>query len=128
MPAAQRSRENQIGGRSRSVDKMPRILDDDIRLVAISGQFGRDTREKIVYDAHDPSRAILTLRAGPFGDFVARHPEKFARRHAFVARTEWARLGRVANRLGTQTRRIGNGILAAAEREREALAAHIDNV
>ena len=62
MPAAQRAGKHQIGLRSRRVDKMTRIFDHDVRLVAISGQLRGNSREEIVDHAHDPTRAVGSLR------------------------------------------------------------------
>src|ERR1700685_1917589 len=97
MTAAQRPGEHQIGRRSRRVDKVTRILDDDIRLVAISGQLLRNSREQIVDDAHYPRRAVVGIRPGALRDLSLSHPKDFARRQLLVARTERARLSRAAN-------------------------------
>src|SRR5271154_4903335 len=128
MAATQRTGEHQIGRRSRRVDKVTRIFDHDIRLVAISGQLRRNSREQIVDDAHYPGVAVVSLRAGPFRDLSLSQPKDFASRHLLVAGTEWARLGRARDFFRIKRSRISLDVVATAERERKALAAHIDNV
>ena len=88
MTAAQRAGKHQIGRRSRRVDKMTRIFDHDVRLVAISGQLRGNSRKQIVDYAHDPTRAVGSLRPVPFGDFIRSDPKDLARRKPFVAHTE----------------------------------------
>src|ERR1700691_327769 len=128
MTAAQRTGEHQIGRRSRRVDKVTRILDDDIRLVAISGQLVRNLREQIVDDAHYPRRAVVSLRRGPFLDLSLSHPKDCARRQLLVASTERARLSRAANFFRVKLSGLSIDVVAPAKRERKALAAHIDNI
>src|SRR5271167_4036465 len=126
MAAAQRTGEHQIGRRSRLVDKVTRIFDDDIRLVAISGELRWNSREQIVDDAHDPRIAVVSLRAGPFRDLSLSQPKDFTRRHLLVAGTERARLGRATDFFRIELPRVSIDVVATAERERKALAANID--
>src|ERR1700716_3346290 len=103
--------ENQICLRAWRLDKVSRILDDDVRLVAISGELGRNSREQIVEHAHDPRR-VEHSSAGPFGNLGWCESKNFTSRELFIARTERACRGREANLFGIETRWIEVGVLA----------------
>ena len=68
MSLAERAGENQICLRARRLNKVPRIFDDDVRLVAISGQFRRYAREQVVEDADYLLCVSGLFGTAPLGD------------------------------------------------------------
>src|ERR1700674_4995715 len=110
MAFAERTGENQIGLRARRLNKVPRIFDDDVRLVAIPGELGRNPREQVVEHAHDPRR-VENSSTGPFGNLCAGKSKNFASRELFIAGAERASSSREANLFGIETQWVEVGVL-----------------
>src|SRR5690349_2936302 len=127
MALAERAGKNQIRLRARGLDKVTRIFDDYVRLVAISGELSGNPWEQVVEHAHHP-RGVEHSSAGPFGNLGGGESKNFASREFFVAGTERARRSREANFFGIETRWVEVGVLAAAEGKGKTLAANVDDV
>ena len=133
MLFAERASAHQIAGRARlEAREVTRVLDHDVRLVASAGELGRDAWKEVVEHAHHPlgarARAAGGLVALPLRELGGRDAQNFRRRHRLVTGTEWARRLRLRDRRGAERGCAGVEFAAAAQREGEALAAHVDDV
>src|SRR6266851_3977353 len=110
------------------IGEVARVLDHDIRLVAVASQLFGNPWEQVVEDPNDPFRVRDRMGAAPAWELLARHAHQFGGCLGFIAGTKRASCYRVLQRLWIGRWRIRSQFLAATERKSEALTAHIDDV